>query len=89
MQIHTRRVVHDDLAIVGTKQRSEFVPDDERQFKPFTPRPNEARTPFFVHHLVKAMNSCSRQHAERVAVEVRQVGIIDDEPVAPMRKFIS
>ena len=35
------------------------------------------------------VDSGSGQHAERVAIEVRQVGIIDDEAISPMRKRIS
>ena len=83
VEVDARRVVDDHLSGAGSDDRGEFVPDLEWEVEPMLPRGDETLRPLSCHDLMDAVHGPPRGHAERVAVEVGEVGIVDHELVAP------
>jgi hypothetical protein len=88
VEVDARRVVDDHLTGAGTDDRGELVTDVERKVEPVLPRGDETFRPFCGHHLVDAVNRATGGHAEGVSVEVGEVGVVDDELVAPPGEWI-
>ncbi len=78
------RLVHGDLAGRCTEQRGQLVTDCQRQVQPvvFPPRADQIAGPVF-DHPVQRFHCALRCAAQRVPVEVDQLGIGDHEFVSP------
>ena len=85
-----RRLVHRDLAGRCAEQRGQFVADGQRQVQPvvLAPRRDQVAGPLLLDHPAERLDRPLRRSAERVAVEVDQVGVGDDELVAPASEWI-
>jgi hypothetical protein len=88
VQVHGRRVGHDDLAGARAEHvLGEQVADARRRVDPVRPARHEPVAPL-LDQIPQPVARGPRQPAERVAVEVDPFGVADDEPVAEVRERV-
>ncbi len=88
VQVHRRGVVHGHFANSGADQGREKIPDALGLVDPVRPRADQVDAPLLLDHLAETINRTSRRSTERVAVEVHERAVADDELLAPVGERI-
>src|SRR5690606_34853982 len=83
VKIDRRGIGQDDLAFTGPDEPGDFVADASGGLEPaLAPTADEPLAPFAPDDLVQQGDCRPRQAADRVTVQVDEVGIVDYEPLA-------
>jgi len=84
-QVERRRVGHNHLIGVGTDELADFAANLGLKLNPsLIPAANEPLAPLTCYQVLRQLGTFLRQAAQRVAVQVNQIGIINDKPFPEM-----
>ena len=88
VDVDGRRVADDHLARPRTHERRDQVADPARLGDPVVPAADQLAAPLLGDDAAQAVGGCPREAAQRVAVEVDDLRVVDDEPLSEGRQRV-